>query len=1354
MPENAKKVELIKKKVINRMRRHNKAAARRLRLLPSHLFSKLVDHAPASSPSPFEHERAAMVTLAKTFNDKYTAASRVISGDVPDTLKELKQKLLDDMAAHQRMANALLMGDDESSTALSVQHFLSSNNDSHANNQMDALPLLARKLASLSQQHLLNGKGEQSVVRRIKLCLSESNKALDKFYSMLRESHETSIFSEPGSSLISVPDDWATFFTFDTLKEAFNVGSDEPTSVISNNFKEGGSSVLYSSQEPITTKTKSGLSFELSEQCLKLNGHADYDELLNNIKGSPHHPLREVNTALSGQPVPTPENPIMIGLDDLSTVNALNIECRTASKASSSIQMDFFMALQRDMVGVFLVDNTRRLMPFHELPHNSNVTYIVDEANGISLNILATQISALKATSLPLTFKLTQQAPGNFSFSHMLSAQSQELLTNTAQVHEIPHPHKEALTRSVRQSATPLRENGYLSKQFSPRDWGELLSQVGDGHELLDKGAKALNLALNASSTTTFIDLQFERESDARALPYRITASIYSLTQKGPNVRSIEVLIKNENNLSTATLQALGLSMEEFTELALEPAQAEKILAKPFSALSAQKRVLCGIRNSKMHLNIIKETMPALFDELNAHLIVDPLSISKRNTLSSRSDDIMPIYLERHGGKPVYFADTPGSDIGVRGLLSGSTKRILSTDEKYGMSLDGDNVIIHDFFAGAKLEWGGKVELSLHLHATQNKPNVQHSEGSLEALLKESKVSHILRSSAPKSAPSLVEFIMPQALIDELSPKGKERFLALSELWLSVQNSYDFSISIYDNQERLAPLLNENSVPLDAIIAGGTGGQKGKLFLKELYKKSSALFWAATSGKGINTHVLLTRDNAAQPLSAKDASLTVADVLRANMIAFQVKNPDLVNHFQMNHLAGSILSRLEPNTARPPSEIIDKIAAEYGCPSGLVRALYKSAYEDKAKRSSNGHFEDFLPRESSLSIGKEGRLLSGWVFWELLSKRIPHSLNITLKKHLIEQAAKLHMMGLHRHIPKNAVHITSSFIIDKSLTCEVRSLDGKPVSPSPQLDIDSIAQIMHLQNGVSHIIASNENSVEANEAESIFISKLKSPRNLALLDEANRYLVANELTAHFIPNDASLQRYGEAFLLAALDGNSTPPFNRHFSEIEIASVLQKAKDGIMKLDEHCLVDSPSQAYHRLNVFADQANMQHRISSLLMEMARGEKVIMFSDDGPSLNAQHIRRLKDSNVPYEAVTTNQAIQMLIDKVGDLLDTRTYAELSHFVKSDELPPQGSTAKRYYQEMLNAYRMPPNLISMEGPLEALARSFQVKCSSPLENVMESESHAKIINSSDFNQRNLNSPHQKNIRINTNNLS
>ena len=116
MPENAKKVELIKKKVINRMRRHNKAAARRLRLLPSHLFSKLVDHAPASSPSPFEHERAAMVTLAKTFNDKYTAASRVISGDVPDTLKELKQKLLDDMAAHQRMANALLMGDDESST--------------------------------------------------------------------------------------------------------------------------------------------------------------------------------------------------------------------------------------------------------------------------------------------------------------------------------------------------------------------------------------------------------------------------------------------------------------------------------------------------------------------------------------------------------------------------------------------------------------------------------------------------------------------------------------------------------------------------------------------------------------------------------------------------------------------------------------------------------------------------------------------------------------------------------------------------------------------------------------------------------------------------------------------------------------------------------------------------------------------------------------------------------------------------------------------------------------------------------------------------------------------------------------
>lgn len=1354
MPDNEKEVQLIKKTVINRMRRHNKSAARRLRLLPSHLFSKLAGHAAVLSPTPFEHERAAMVTLAKTFNDKYTAVSRVISGDVPDTLKEAKQYLLDKMLPHQRMANALLLSDNESSSSLTVQHFLTSNHDAHANNKMDALPLLARKLASLSQQHLLNGKDEQSLVRRIELCLSESNKALDDFHTMLRESPETSLFSVPGSTMISIPEDWATFFTLDTLKEAFNVGPDEITTVISNNFQEGVSRVLCSSHAPVIAKTKSGLSFELVEQHLKLNDHSEYDELLNNIKGSPHHPLREVNAALSEQPAPLPEHPIMVGLDDLSTVNALNIECRTASKASSSIQMDFFIALQRDMVGVFLVDNVRRLMPFHHLPNDSNVTYIVDDVNGISLNILATQLNALKASDEQITFGLTQRAPGTFALSSMLSVQAQKLLTNASSVHAIPHPNKDALTAAVRESVTPLRENGYLSKQFSPSEWEERLGQAGDGAELLDNGNKALNLALTTSGTSTLIDLQFERESDASALPYRITAAIYSLTQKGPNVRSIEVLIKSDCNLSTATLQSLGLSGEDFAALALDPNEAEKVLLKPFTAGSTQGGILCGLRNSKMHLNIIKDSMPALFDELNAHLIVDPLSMSKKNNLSSRRDDIMPMYLERHGGKPVYFADTPGSSLGIRGLLSGAAKRILSTDEKYGMSIDGDTVFIHDFFAGTKLEWGGKVELSLHLHATQNKPNIQHSHGSQGALLKESKVSHLLRSSSPMVSPSLVEFIMPQALIAELSPKGKERFLALRDLWEAIQNDYDFSLSIHDNQEKIQTLLNESAVPLDAIIAGGAGGQKGKLFLKELYKKSTALFWAATSGKGINTHDLLTRNNAAQPLSAKDASLTVADVLRANMVAFQVKNPDLVNHFQLNHLAGSILSRLEPNTAKPPREIIDKISAEYGCPPTLVKTLYNSAYDDKARRSSKGIFEDFLPREHSFSIGKDGRLLSGWVFWEKLVKRVPHTFDAVLKQHLIEQVAKLSMMGLHRHIPENAVHLSSNFIVDKSLTCEVRSLNGKPFVTTPQLDIDSIAQIMHLQNGVSQIITSNDSSVETEEAEAVFISKLTSAPNQTLLDETNRYLTNNELTAQFMPNDASLQRYGEAFLLAALDGTTNPPYNRNFSEIELSLVKQKAKASIIKLDAHCLIDSPSQAYHRINIMSEQAIMQHRISSLLSEMSRGERIVLLSDDGPTLNAQHIRRLEANNIPYETVTTNHAIQMLFDKIGDQLDTRTYAELSHFVKSDEPPPQGSIAKRYYQEMLHAYRSPPNLIFTAGPLASLAQSFTVKCASPLETAMESKGHAKIINSSNFIQKNVTPSAHIAMRINANNLN
>ena len=117
-----------------------------------------------------------------------------------------------------------------------------------------------------------------------------------------------------------------------------------------------------------------------------------------------------------------------------------------------------------------------------------------------------------------------------------------------------------------------------------------------------------------------------------------------------------------------------------------------------------------------------------------------------------------------------------------------------------------------------------------------------------------------------------------------------------------------------------------------------------------------------------------------------------------------------------------------------------------------------------------------------------------------------------------------------------------------------------------------------------------------------------------------------------------------------------------------------------------------------------------------------------DDNTTLKWKHADRLNNLGIPFEKTTTNEVVSKLIYALSAKLSTKTLADLSHFVNQNEIPEQGTEAKRIYQEVLNTFRTPPNLIIKEGRVRALADSFDIKNISPIDSLMDSSEYINIL--------------------------
>ena len=1311
MPERTPN-EQTKNIITNRMRRHDKTNARRVRLLPSDMFGLVAGHDKIKKGVTFEETRLSLLLTAKNINDKYTSVSRLLSGTPPTSIAHETEQLKSSLERVQTIASILSQYEAENDDSLS--QFLSL--DESTSIIPDAIPSLARKIGAMSQKEHLNGADAQAYVKKALLCLREADNAISNFQDALRRSPHFRLFNQPGCALISIPDEWASVFSEKTLIEALGIDQGGDAIFISNEFKEGAALVLYSSLHEHFYLNADGLDVEINDKQLSLLGHEGFDELLSSpVEEGHQHPLHAITKELGNNLPLSPIPGVNVTLADLDFINKLNIECRVSHRAEKQKQMPAFITLNKNMSGLF--EDRQKNRSLHDIADLSDAsTLIINEDKNVTLTLSKAQIMLIKRSEDEVVFKVSQNNPGDFVLERSLSpVQHQHLITKNVLI-DAPDPAALKRKDAVKQSITPLKDKGYISQVYQDQSLKSILSVLEGPQTSLHSTMDGLSSLLAASNAKTLVDIRFDKEAKSQCAPYHASMTLFSLTEKGPHVRSVNALI--EGNVTTATLQSLGLSHGEFKQHAMSLSQAESMFSKALSNASNAGRVTGMIRNAKSALSSISPYMPSLVKKLQALPILDPLALTKGYQLGRRTDSIFPLYIDRNGGRPVYFSDTPGSEVGVRGLLSRKATRTLSDDGNFALVADGDTVYLHDFEANGYFEWGELSKLSQQLHSYQQPCNAQHTDGDEISFVRAHQVTNLLRRNQTSDSINNVKFITPPALIQSLSPAARETFNHLAQHWDELQNNFDFSLSIKDNLDK-SPFADS----LNTLLAGGTGSQKGKRFLQRLYRQSQPYFFAATSGKKIDIALLLTQENPAMTLSASDASLTVMDILSANLIALQAKNPEIVNHYQKQKHANQILPLLEPNTVKSPAAVISMLAKEYGYQERYIEELYQAAYLEKDK--SSGMFQSFLHESSALSLGGARNIIYPISLASALKAKRGDALDHTLKQHIQTQMCKLGTLDIVRPVRPNITFIDTPGATRNQLICEIEGDTTGFDIPAFAALLDDATIMMHLNNGIGEVKNSVDEAHTLN-VEDKMIAHLNGSENI--ISQLNSTLIKHKLSASFIPNDAAMQSFAESILLTALGLKKKPPFNRTFTPQDLEVMKQHGHDVLARMELGGITLEGADHQIMFDHLVAQATTQYNSCQSLIKQVKGEARAFLQDDNNTQKKGLIDLANRIGLPISLTTTKDAITHFVDANKKVLPDRVISDLTRASLLKEAPEQGSEAKVYYQEILKQYRNPVNTFSVSGPARFLLDSFTVRNVSPVDSMLDNEVYQKFL--------------------------
>jgi hypothetical protein len=1304
----------IKSLVQKNVRRHNRRLSAIIKNLDEEWFNSLPGGNAVKKTSIQAQES---LFKAKQFYQHYAN----VSGYFDDSMLQSSALFNEALMPILQRAAALINSspNNEHADTHTAQHFIGISNFGIPD--FDNLPRLARSIGHLTQQNDFDSDTSQNHLRRAELCLQLANQAIIAFEKNLSVDLSLKTFTHDNVTLVHIPEKEKNKLNSSLLKRMLNLPLDHNIWLLSEKFKDGvvvihnmtdvdAASLTIPDSVPTKLNKKNGeWTIDFSEF------FEDIDPLLDDQhKPGIRAPLKDLaqhwsdNAAFISRAVMlTPSD-----LDDLSLIHQ-------ASGATPLNQIPSIITLSNEQRWFIGDNNHKTLTSTAELVSiggDHTVWASTSHTAGIEIpgSILA------KALIAPITVTLKQVSPCRFIANSVLP---QQAILNTHITH-LDSPLKKHTSAMAIEHQKNMENRGYIDHRYDKK---EMLSSANIlGISNLDSFSKGINVYLEQLDIDTLIDIEYYHSQKKDSHPYYASFTLYSSTNQGPHVRRVAccILPENEDSIpSSEHLDAIGMDATSFTKTALPLAEAEKHLLKAFS--NTQVGRIGTFLSGRKRTNEVFKSFPELSEKLSKSKSLDTQLLIKNECLTERNDLGVTLYLDRNNKNPSVFYDTPGSQIGLRGLFArnkgtDASPVILSSDGKSEVLLDGESLYLRNLSSNTTTKYMDINSFKNLLHTEQSGPSSFLSKSDPVRLAQKVRIQSLLVQTAPTAQINPVGCIdintLPNPSNDIQSLVGD-----INNSWRHFQSQYRFELSIEDNLNIAQEMLHGTNLNFNVMIASSIGGAKANVeFLKHLKTSSPAIFSSITMGKKLNLINLYNNGGGLVKIPEELTKVNIRDLWRANVIQLQLSNPDIVSHYQLYHHGADILSNLNPQTKAISAREIAEITDIYKIPPNRIKQLYTDAYEAHNKSTSS-----FIPDESNFLPMGNGSLLRTMGMLHTQSERYTDNrwisnINKEYKAQQIVQLCENILTPMNDF--DEAIHIP--ILQDNGLQICAHKHQA-PLITSILPELTKALQIFHIANGAYReskqtIFTEPELKRQAYQK---LMELIPSEGNVRLLKGINHYLQNHGVEyINIIPHHSQTREWVQKALRCSLFDAAPPPFNEHYSPDDLNSLYN------ITVEIHKTI-APRHAISKIDAIFTDAKQQYLGNSLFNSYKKDLGAYpLWASDKSVISRNYAQQCRQCEIPALEVTTSHFINYLKEHAEHIgLDSSISDDLAASLVSGK-KPQNITATKLHSRLERLLRTPPPFFVATGPVLKLQDGFNVSNASPIATLLDNPDYQHCI--------------------------
>ncbi len=1316
MPERSHQ-DRVKSLVLSRLRRSDIGLARRIRNLPSTLFSKisLNNNRLASPNASVLHA----YLEAKQIADKYAQIIPLTAQDDTSLNDELKPLLVE--------ANNLLSAqpsDVSSDKADTLSHFIGTK--AHQGD-LDTIQKLVNSLAHLSENSKIPQRVAQNYWRRAQYCLNRIDTVLSTFEKTLIAQSNIQIFQGEQSTIAQLSDPLYQKMSPALLRRALALPEKHPILFLDEKFIDGQIRVL--SSEKIADRIsldspEHALSWIKDKNGLFLQAHDhdnNIDQLLNQPSGpGVRTPIQSLSTILDKQTPSVSEDHLQLTQQDLEDFAQLQSLTGIAHANAQSQQVDATLTLHSAQRWFVKTATGKKEISLSELIEQPTQALFSGVDSKVAFWVPEHCLKRLKEKNT-ITVQLMQRNDNALTVSRLLDP---ETLTQGL---ILPHPEQKQ-QQQISQAYLSEQDvsRGYIDQQYQQNDLNVSCMKQGTDAAHFSAG---LTEMLEDTEADLLIDVEVKSPPHQDSAPYFISMTLYSQTQQGPHVRRVSCLVHEPSNAlpSQKQLDEFGLTEQSFVEKALSPDAAQKHLNKPLSRGDGAQ-IAFSLHNNNATLNDLQKVAPQIAEKIESSVTIDRQLLIKEEQFGLRRDRQYNVSLDRQQTNTVAFLDTPGHTFGIASAYQNKQGLIMGAEQKGLLSIAQDQIQLHDILHEVR----GSVEGPEHFassHHTQQRVAQNRAKGSPLLLAQHHRIQQLLLENAPTSPVQYIASILPNRSYNGLPSLTDELIVSLDKACQQHQTQYRFDLSIDDNIRLAVQLLKPQGVDGSTALAGGVGNKQGREFLLSLRSASPDLFSAITAGSGINLPALY-QSSGETTVKKSQATLTVEDVFYANFARFQKANPAQVNHFQMSHIAAQVLNRLEPKTQITPKDDIEKLARYFCVSPDSLTHLYEMAYHARIEDSRSYHA--FLPTAEDRHPLSPSSITDHVSLWGLRERAyLRPERKQQLHSHILNNKIKVFTHTLNNPNNAEGQSLLVGTLSDNKLEAQWH---GAPLNPSAQKTlVDLISQnsrLTHLRNGVHHVSSKNVSTSPEQEAEAKhkLLHLLTSPQAQQMEKELSDFIGAHDGELKILPNDAKMRQWESEMLRYAIGETKSPVFNQHFNEATLDYLEQSSHLFVQNPDNQRYFTNPSLVETRLAQGFRGARTQ------FIGYALAEQCVKALEHAPLLDVAqnpHKETFEITQHPFTLVSTFDLIeQMLNSNKGKQLPDSTQLLLARAIEQDERPKKQDDllAHQLYNKVTELLQKPPTLGYVAPELDGLKSSFKTAARSPMESLLDDPRYAHCL--------------------------